>query len=575
MTKKSTQILSIFILIFSVTFAAQEFDEEYLASLPENIRNDLEQKIKEKEETEKPVYRRASSMTDKELEERKKLNRFGDLIFDMMQTSFMPTNEPNFDGTYILDFGDVLEIQLVGQNNETIEQAIKRDGSINLSNIGKIYVSGISLSQAVDLIQNKIKDAYIGTNAYISVTNIRDIQILVSGNSYNPGIYTLNGNSNMLHVLAMAGGIDKNGSYREIKHIRNNEVIDTLDLYDIFIYGKSFVGKRLRSGDSVFVSPVKNLSSIMTGVKRPGVYEVKRDETFQDLINFANGFSKKAIKDVFYIERIIESEVKVLELDQKSLISKIIEGDTLFIKELSLGSVEITGAVNRPGTYTITEGEKLLSLIQRAGGYNKSAYPLGGVLINQNTLQVNKEAQARLYNKYLETLLINANETFDQSFLILLDEFKNAEASGRVIAEFDLDYLEQNPDQNTTLYDKDEIFIPKITEQVYVYGEVQNPGTVRFSSNKDINYYIKNSGGLGPLSSKKNIYIVQPNGESFLVKSGRLSFLDRGSNSIFPGSIIFVPRKTNIDSLQVASIWAPIISSLALSLTSLSVLDNQ
>ena len=575
MTKKSTQILSIFILIFSVTFAAQEFDEEYLASLPENIRNDLEQKIKEKEETEKPVYRRASSMTDKELEERKKLNRFGDLIFDMMQTSFMPTNEPNFDGTYILDFGDVLEIQLVGQNNETIEQAIKRDGSINLSNIGKIYVSGISLSQAVDLIQNKIKDAYIGTNAYISVTNIRDIQILVSGNSYNPGIYTLNGNSNMLHVLAMAGGIDKNGSYREIKHIRNNEVIDTLDLYDIFIYGKSFVGKRLRSGDSVFVSPVKNLSSIMTGVKRPGVYEVKRDETFQDLINFANGFSKKAIKDVFYIERIIESEVKVLELDQKNLISKIIEGDTLFIKELSLGSVEITGAVNRPGTYTITEGEKLLSLIQRAGGYNKSAYPLGGVLINQNTLQVNKEAQARLYNKYLETLLINANETFDQSFLILLDEFKNAEASGRVIAEFDLDYLEQNPDQNTTLYDKDEIFIPKITEQVYVYGEVQNPGTVRFSSNKDINYYIKNSGGLGPLSSKKNIYIVQPNGESFLVKSGRLSFLDRGSNSIFPGSIIYVPRKTNIDSLQVASIWAPIISSLALSLTSLSVLDNQ
>ena len=575
MTKKSTQILSIFILIFSVTFAAQEFDEEYLASLPENIRNDLEQKIKEKEETEKPVYRRASSMTDKELEERKKLNRFGDLIFDMMQTSFMPTNEPNFDGTYILDFGDVLEIQLVGQNNETIEQAIKRDGSINLSNIGKIYVSGISLSQAVDLIQNKIKDAYIGTNAYISVTNIRDIQILVSGNSYNPGIYTLNGNSNMLHVLAMAGGIDKNGSYREIKHIRNNEVIDTLDLYDIFIYGKSFVGKRLRSGDSVFVSPVKNLSSIMTGVKRPGVYEVKRDETFQDLINFANGFSKKAIKDVFYIERIIESEVKVLELDQKNLISKIIEGDTLFIKELNLGSVEITGAVNRPGTYTITEGEKLLSLIQRAGGYNKSAYPLGGVLINQNTLQVNKEAQARLYNKYLETLLINANETFDQSFLILLDEFKNAEASGRVIAEFDLDYLEQNPDQNTTLYDKDEIFIPKITEQVYVYGEVQNPGTVRFSSNKDINYYIKNSGGLGPLSSKKNIYIVQPNGESFLVKSGRLSFLDRGSNSIFPGSIIYVPRKTNIDSLQVASIWAPIISSLALSLTSLSVLDNQ
>ena len=77
-------------------------------------------------------------MIDKEEEEKQfKTGLFGEDFFDTMQSSFMPTNEPNFDGSYVLDFGDVIQVQLIGQEDFIEEFSIKRDGSINVPEIGK------------------------------------------------------------------------------------------------------------------------------------------------------------------------------------------------------------------------------------------------------------------------------------------------------------------------------------------------------------------------------------------------------------------------------------------------------
>ena len=198
--------------IISTGLYSQELDKAYLASLPENVRADVLDEIAEKEKKDIPVYRRPSSMIEKPLVDS---TRFGAQIFDMMQTSFMPINEPNFDSSYVLDFGDTLEIQLVGQQNSIDELSIKRDGSINISEIGKVFVAGLSLESASSLIKNRISNAYIGIEAFVTLVNIRDIQVLITGNAYNPGIYTLNGNSNLLHALSMAGGINDSGSYRK------------------------------------------------------------------------------------------------------------------------------------------------------------------------------------------------------------------------------------------------------------------------------------------------------------------------------------------------------------------------
>ena len=112
---------------------------------------------------------------------------------------------------------------------------IKRDGSISLDDIGKVYLSGLTLNNAVDLINAKVESVYIGVQSFVSLVNVRDIQVIVAGNVYNPGPYVLNGNSNVFHALSIAGGPSEIGSYRSINLVRNNKTIETIDLYKTFI----------------------------------------------------------------------------------------------------------------------------------------------------------------------------------------------------------------------------------------------------------------------------------------------------------------------------------------------------
>jgi protein involved in polysaccharide export with SLBB domain len=509
--------------------------------------------------------------------------RFGAQIFDMMQTSFMPINEPNFDSSYVLDFGDTLEIQLVGQQNSTDELSIKRDGSVNISEIGKVSVAGLSLESASTLIKNKITNAYIGIEAFVTLVNIRDIQVLITGNAYNPGIYTLNGNSNLLHALSMAGGVNDNGSYRRIDLIRNDEVINTIDLYDIFIDGKSGFGDRLRSGDTILVRSLIKMVRLSGAVKRPGLYELKESDNFSDLLKYGLGFADNADLQSLRVERPTGEITSFIEIpDLKKINSiEVQSSDNLNVRAFERRSVKITGAVKRPGSYTIARGETLSSLIKKADGYEDNAYPFGGVLNNAKALQLNNIAKEKLYTTFVQKLITKGDQLFaSESLPFILAELKRSEVTGRVMAEFDLDVLEANPNLDTTLDNGDNIIIPIKAEQVYIFGEINQIGAVRYKPSKDIGYYISSVGGLLDSSDKKNIFVVHPNGEINKLNNNfnRLSLLNNKSNDIliYPGSVIYVPRKVKTRDVSiVASIWAPIVSSTATSITALSVLNKQ
>ena len=580
------KLLITVLLITSAAIFSQELDDAYLESLPDNIREDVLSKIDKRAEDEKPLYRRQSSMTDKlfsekEMEARKKRNRFGDNIFDTMQSSFMPINEPNLDSSYILDFGDTLELQLIGQKNSIDNLSVKRDGSINIPEMGKLFVSGLSLNDVNKLIKAKINAAYIGVEAFISLVNIRDIQVLVTGNAYNPGIYTLNGNSNILNALSMAGGVNENGSYRKIDLIRNNEVIKSVDLYDIFIYGKSGFGERLRTGDSIIVRPSMKMVNISGAIKRPALYELTEDNSFSDLIEYADGFADNANLETLRVERPFEEDtsfIEISDIDQLSYID-VRSSDRLNVRAFERRTVTITGAINTPGVYTISKGETLSSLIRKAEGYKHNAYPFGGVLINQKSLVLNELAAEKLYKSFVQRLITKGDALFaSESLPFILDELKKTEISGRVMAEFDLDVIETNKNLDTTLDNNDQIIIPIKSEQVYIFGEVNQPGAIRYKPSQNVTDYISDSGGVLESSDIDNIFVVHPNGEVNRISTGsRLSLLNNRSNEIliYPGSVIYIPREVKSrDASMVASIWAPIIGSAATSITALSVLNN-
>ena len=226
----------------------------------------------------------------------------------------MPINEPNLDNNYILDFGDELKIQLTGQKDFIERFVINRDGSINIDEVGKINLMGLGLEEAINLIRTKVQNKYVGTDAFVTLVNVRDVNVLVSGNAFNPGVYTLNGNSNILHAISVAGGIDEFGSYREINLIRNNEIIETLDIYDLLISGDYKLKKRLQSGDVNFVTAIKNLISIDGALKRPAKYELKNDESLFKVIDFAIGLNKFADLDNIYLERVLDGKLQSLPI---------------------------------------------------------------------------------------------------------------------------------------------------------------------------------------------------------------------------------------------------------------------
>ena len=143
------------------------------------------------------------------------------------------------------------------------------------------------------------------------------------------------------------------------------------------------------------------------------------------------------------------------------------------------------------------------------------------------------------------------------------------------MAEFDLDMIEANKSLDTVLEDQDTILSPYGTQQVYVFGEISTQGSVRYSPGKKLSYYIDNAGGILETGEKKSVFVVHPNG-----KTERLTYTSRLLKRereilIYPGSIIYVPQSSSLlNGVQSAAIWAPIISSITLSLTSLSVLNN-
>lgn len=581
-------ILSMFLAIStSISIEGQEeFDSSFLESLPEGVRQNLLDQVTDKKELEDEQYRRPSTFVQKPTNDEGELlsNRFGVNIFDMMQTTLMPLNEPNFDSSYVLDFGDVLEVQTLGQRGFVTQVEIKRDGSVSIPQIGKLYVAGLSLEDATKKIQQKIGETSIGVESFVTLVNVRDIQVIVAGNVFNPGPYILNGNSNVFHALTISGGPSDMGSFREIELVRDNKVIEVIDLYDTFIFGKSSFNKRLRSGDIVFVKPVQNLVSVIGGVKRPFVYELKETDSLDTVISFANGLSADADISDINLYRLIDGKVEDIDVEGIDALKSFspVDNDRLVIRRFSFRSIEILGAVNNPGTYIVNEGEGLLDLIPRAGGYSSNAYPFGGVLENLNTEKINQMAADELYKSFLDNLSNLSGKASSGSAVegaastrLIMEELKNSPVSGRVSAEFDLSALEEDPTKDVVLQDGDRIMIPEFVNQVYIFGEVSSEGTVRFESGQPVSFYIEKKGGFSSFADERNVFVLNPNGETF--KISKNVFKRQGRDiGIYPGSVIFVPRGLNDGFLitETAQAYAAILGNIGVSLASISVLKD-
>ena len=605
---KNTLILMLSFLL-TASLNSQELDSSFLDSLPEDIQKDLMEKNSKQglnsQENYKPyLYSSKLSQAEelitlkerleldlKELERRLSfdndftvndgLKLYGSDFFNTFQTSFMPTNEPNPDSDYFLDTGDVINIQLVGQKDKINDHIVGGDGSISLEDIGKVIIAGMSLGEASSFIKSKVNSAYIGTEVFISLSEIRDVNVLITGNAKNPGIYTLTGNSNILHAISAAGGISEFGSYREINLIRNDKVVESLDVYKLLINGQYNLKKRLRSGDVIFVEARKSIVAIDGAVYRPAKYEVLDGQNLDSVIEFANGIKRTADLQNVSLERLLDGTLKTIPIVNKSQFKTItaLDGDLVYIREHPYREAKISGAVFKPGSYTMAPNESLNDLIQKAGGYTNNAYLLGAVYINEDAKEINKKAKDILYQEFLDNIISvsqqNISENFDLTPIVqLTKEIKDNQSNGRVV----IDLQDQETLDLYSVKENDSLYIPETNNVVYVYGETSIEGAVMFSENQTAEYFIKKSGGYKKYADKESIYVLHPNGESQLFSSKRNIFESspQSSTTIYPGSIIFVPRELDEATPRrlAAQAYVSILGNLGIALASLSSINN-
>jgi len=609
MKTKKIILLSLITFFIGAQVGAQELDKEFLDSLPDDVRQDLEDKNARQElktqETYRPyLYSSKLAQTEEllslkdrleldlqELERRlktgdklalkKDLVLYGSDFFNTFQTSFMPINEPNPDSGYMLDIGDVLQIQLVGQNDYIDQFPINSDGSVSLPDIGQIIIAGLSLNEASQLIKSKVNAAFIGAEAFINLAEIRDVNILVTGNAKNPGIYTLTGNSNILHAISASGGISEFGSLREINLLRDNIIIETLDVYDLLIEGQYNLKKRLRSGDVVFVEARKNIVTIDGAVNRPAKYEVSNEHTLNSVIKYANGISRTADRKNISLERILDGTLKTIPVRNESQFEtiKAQDGDLIYIREFPYRQAKISGAVLKPGSYTMAAGETINDLIQKAGGYTDNAYKFGAIYLNEDAKLINEQSKEILYQEFLDNIIAvsqqNIGGSFDLAPIVQLTaDLKNIEVNGRVV----IDLLNDGSIDLYNIKEGDELFVPERNNVVYVYGETSTEGAVMYSEMQDVEYYVRKSGGYKQFADNESIYILHPNGESQLYKSRRSIFerSPKGEIRIYPGSIIFVPRKLDESAPRrlAAQAYVSILGNLGIALASLSAISD-
>jgi protein involved in polysaccharide export with SLBB domain len=599
-------ILTVF-LFSSFAINSQELDKDFLESLPKSMQEEVLKRAESGSLQEESVYRGITSQTElekKNLEDLKKrleedllflekqlakekdgefdaddLILFGSNFFSTYQSTFMPINEPNLSSSYILDFGDILDIQLIGQKDLEEQFQIKRDGSINLPDVGKIKLAGLSLNEASLLIKAKVREAFVGTETFVSLFNVRDINVLVSGNAYKAGIYTISGNSNMLHALAVAGGINEYGSYREINLIRNKEVVATLDMYDVLITGEYDNNIQLNSGDVIFVKPIKKIVSVDGAVKIPARYELNENQNLSEALAYAGGLTNLADERNIFLDRILDGQVKSLPISNFKQFDDILaeDADKIFIRKYSLRSINIEGAVLRPGRYLVSEGESINDIIDKSGGYTENAYPFGAVYENARALTINKMAKELLYNDFIDNIIQasqkNPTGSTDLSSIIELTEtLANTIPNGRIV----VDLLDNTNSQ--IIRDGDKLTIPEKPGHIYIYGEVSYEGALKYIDDESLDYYISGSGGMKETANEKAIYVLHPNGDTQRTSVRKNIFQNNPSNQLklYPGSIIFVPRAIDDSTSNrlAAQAYVSILGNIGIALASLSSINN-
>lgn len=319
---------------------------------------------------------------------------FGLSLFRNATSQFQPDIAGPVDANYRVGPGDVLALILTGDVETSYTLEVTREGFIVIPQVGQVYVANLTLDQINDVLSQRLRRVYSGigrngpgaTRFYVTVARLRTNQIYVIGEVMAPASYQISSAGTILTALYAAGGPSVNGSLRDVQVRRAGVVVAHLDVYDYLKNGDVSKDTRLQNGDVVFVPVHGSRVQISGEIGRPAIYEMKPDETLNDLIALAGGFTARAARNRILVNRILPPSERPLDGGRDRTIIEVRyeaqragsdppftlqAGDeiTVFaIPDKVRNAISLQGDVWMPGPQGFTPGMKLSDALRQAGG---------------------------------------------------------------------------------------------------------------------------------------------------------------------------------------------------------------
>jgi len=433
----------------------------------------------------------------------------------------------------------------------------------------KLTVIDIEIANLEDLDKSP-QNIEIKNNDLILISSIlrkkRDY-VTIKGNVYRPGEYKLMPNMKLSDLIGEAQGLlpetymeraeilrYKSDYTREIIPFEVGQALKKEPAHNLSLKEWDIV--EIKSIFDIYPKPVVYISG---EVHKPGTYRFVPGLRISDLL-----YQAQELKDTAYLEKAElyrknygrDKPPEVLTVNLKAVLQKEKEADLILEKEdhlfirpmtelIEKFVVILNGEVKFPGPYTLKKGEKLASVIERAGGFTPHAF-LRGAVFTRKSLTAKRQpiiddfirAQKRiLLEKEAEIAESNYSLEGKEARRIALAKKREAlnligakTFLGRIIID-----LNDPASKNLLLEDGDSLFIPTEPQTVLIIGEVYNPESIAFTPGKGADFYLNKVGGPTEKADRPNIYVIKPDGQ---VESRTTGFLE-----ITKGDIIVVPEK--------------------------------
>jgi protein involved in polysaccharide export with SLBB domain len=308
------------------------------------------------------------------------LKPFGYDLFAGVPTTFAPATDIPVPSEYVVGPGDRFEVQLVGNTKGKYSLVVNRDGNIQFPELGPIALAGLRIEAAKERISSRVQEQMIGTQATVTMGDLRSIRVFVLGDVQRPGSYTVSGLATITNALFVSGGVKPIGSLRNIQLKRNGRVVSTLDLYDLLLRGDTSADSRLQPGDVIFIPSIGATAGVTGEVRRPAIYELKGDSSVATLLYLGGGLTPEAAPALATLERIDERRDRiVVDVDLTSPPARgtsLRSGDLLripVVKPTYANSIELAGHVLRPAAVQHRNGLRLADVITSAAELKPNA----------------------------------------------------------------------------------------------------------------------------------------------------------------------------------------------------------